>query len=73
MVAFDQAVAQGLGLTIGLPPEEGEAMVFASKGLRDPAYRARERYYSVNELNEASHPYRLLFAGFEDALRIETL
>ncbi len=71
MSVFSLFSERAFGQLVGLPSALAAEMVVASKAMRDGDRRNRPgkaRYYTVEELADPTHPYRLLFAAYESAL-----
>lgn len=67
MLTFNFALAAAQSRVVGFThPERGEELVRQSHARRD----ADGGEYTVEELQDASHPYRRLFAGFSKELAL---
>lgn len=69
--AFTAATRQQWGLNVSLDAGTLADAGERSKAMRDEDYRARDRYYTVADLDDSGHPYRRLFAAYEDQLVLE--
>jgi hypothetical protein len=73
LLAFDLALVRSAGREVILAPAVAQKMIRKSKDMRDHdrlSRPGRARYYTIKELADPEHPYRRLFASFEDALEI---
>jgi len=71
MVTFAEAYYKAFGKLALLQPDDARAMALASKTVRDPARLNRPgkaRYYTVEELADPAHPYRMVFKRYEPML-----
>ena len=71
VAAFSLFAERAFRCQLGLPSDLAAQMVIASKAMRDGDRLNRvgkARYYTVEELADPAHPYRLLFASYESVL-----
>lgn len=70
MAIFNYATTKAWGLQAVLDDAAAGAMRRESKKMRDADFLARHRYYTIEELSDPQHPYRQLFARYQDRLTL---
>ncbi len=72
-VAFAEACMKAWGVELSVLPNDAIALTVASKQLRDPNRRAspgKAQYYTVADLADPNHPYRVLYRHYEAKLQL---
>lgn len=70
MAAFSQVTYEGMGFLVDMEPALAERMCSEAKRIRDGERRSgKDRFFTVAELADPEHPYRVHFGRYEGGLR----
>ncbi len=72
-IAFAEACLKAWQVDLALSPHDAAALTGDSKKLRDPHRRAssgKATYYTVTDLADPNHPYRVLYRQYEAKLQL---